>query len=111
MLVENLSTLMQRRHIANLRVLSQSSGIPYTTLDGLYKKGCENVKLSTLNKLCDYFDVSLDYLVNGEPGRLTTQEKQVIEAYRKLNDNEKQIVDRALNIDSFPDESENKKRA
>ena len=42
--------------------LSKKSGIPYTTIDGLYKKGYSNMKLSTLQALADYFRVSIDYL-------------------------------------------------
>ena len=38
--------------------------MPYTTIDGFYKKGSENAKLSTLKKLCSYFDCSLDYLAD-----------------------------------------------
>ena len=42
--------------------LSKKSGIPYTTIDGLYKKGYANMKLSTLIALSEYFHVSMDYL-------------------------------------------------
>jgi len=45
----------------NRSQLSKESGIPYTTIDGFYKKGTDNVKLSTLKKLSNYFHVPLDY--------------------------------------------------
>ncbi len=47
----------------NKSTLSRESGIPYTTIDGFYKKGCDNIKLSTLQKLAEYFDVSVDFLL------------------------------------------------
>ena len=62
MFLEILNSLMEERGI-NKSTLSKESGIPYTTIDGFYKKGCENIKLQTLQKLADYFDVSVDYLL------------------------------------------------
>jgi transcriptional regulator with XRE-family HTH domain len=46
--------------------LAKGSGVPYTTIVNFYEKGSDNIKLSTLKKLSNYFDVSLDYLVNDE---------------------------------------------
>ena len=62
---EKLDKLMQERHI-NKSILAKESGVPYTTIDGLYKKGSDNIKLSTLRKLSSYFNCSLDYLVDDE---------------------------------------------
>ena len=44
--------------------LSQISGVPYTTIDGFYKKGYENAKISTIKKIAAALDVSLDYLID-----------------------------------------------
>ena len=44
--------------------LSRGAGIPYTTIVGLYEKGVENVKLSTLKKIANFFGCSLDYLAD-----------------------------------------------
>lgn len=46
--------------------LSKESGVPYTTIVNFYEKGSENIKLSTLRRLSDYFEVSLDFLVDDE---------------------------------------------
>ena len=54
---------MKERNI-NKADLARKSGVPYTTIDGFYKKGSENAKLSTLKKLCTYFNCTLDYLAN-----------------------------------------------
>lgn len=61
--LDKLNSLMDKKHI-NKAILAKESGIPYTTIDGFYKKGTDNIKLSTLRKLADYFDCSLDYLVD-----------------------------------------------
>lgn len=62
---EKLDRLMLERHI-NKSTLSKEAGIPYTTIDGFYKKGNDNIKLSTLKKLASYFNCSLDFLVDDE---------------------------------------------
>lgn len=59
--LEKLDYLMEKRSI-NKSKLSKMSGVPYTTIDGFYKKGYENTKLSTIRKLSEALNVSLDYL-------------------------------------------------
>lgn len=69
-----LDGLMNDRNI-NKSQLSKESGVPYTTIDGFYKKGTENIKLSTLKKLSQYFGCSLDYLADDDiPERTQTIE-------------------------------------
>lgn len=46
--------------------LSQHTGIPYATIDALYRRGYAGMRLSTLLRLSDYFNVSVDYLVRDE---------------------------------------------
>ncbi len=60
---EKLDMLMAERRI-NKSILSKEADIPYTTIDGFYKKGSDNIKLSTLKKIAAYFNCSLDYLVD-----------------------------------------------
>ena len=52
---------MMRRASLNKRTLSQNSGIPYTTIDGWYKKGYDGMKISTLRMLAKYFHTTLDF--------------------------------------------------
>lgn len=70
-LTDKLDLLMKERHI-NKAELARESGVPYTTIDGFYKKGSENAKLSTLKKLCAYFECSLDYLADDDVAEPTT---------------------------------------
>jgi len=60
-----LDKLMKDKNI-NKHQLSKESGVPYTTIDGFYKKGTENIKLSTLKKLAAYFECTLDYLADDD---------------------------------------------
>lgn len=62
-LTEKINLLMKQRKLNRVE-LSRESGVPYTTIVNFYEKGTENVKLSTLRKLADYFECSLDYLAD-----------------------------------------------
>lgn len=65
MLKDKISELMLEKGI-NKSELSRGADIPYTTIDGLFKKNSENVKLPTLKKLAVYFGCSIDSLVDDE---------------------------------------------
>ena len=95
-LTDKLDLLMRERNI-NKADLARESGVPYTTIDGFYKKGSENAKLSTLKKLCTYFNCTLDYLADDDVGdqpttiaahkdgeNFTPEELAKIEEYKKL---------------------------
>ena len=60
--IERLEYLMRKNGISNRSELAKISGIPYTTIDGFYKKGSDNIKLSTLRKLAACLHCSLDFL-------------------------------------------------
>ena len=89
-----------KRDGLNRHTLAQKSGVPYTTIVGLYERGPENARLSTVNKLCAFFDVPLDYLAldqyekpedfipNGKTASTvceTSEETELISLYRGLN--------------------------
>ena len=60
---DKLDMLMKERGLTRM-ALSRESGIPYTTIVNFYEKGTDNIKLSTLRKLADYFGVSIDYFAD-----------------------------------------------
>lgn len=61
--VERLNKYMEE-HGYNKAEIARLSGIPYTTIDGLFKKGDENTKLSTLKKLAKLIGCTLDELTD-----------------------------------------------
>lgn len=63
--LEKLNCLM-KEHNLNKSTLSKACNIPYTTVDGWYKRGYEGLKLPTLKKLSDYFNISIDYWADDE---------------------------------------------
>lgn len=73
---DKLEEQMIKNGIKNKSELSSISGIPYTTIDGFYKKGSDNVKLSTLKKLSKALNCSLDYLCDDD-----SEEPNVIAAH------------------------------
>lgn len=98
--LKKLDLLMEEQKL-NKHSLSEKCGIPYTTIDGWYKKGYERIKVSTLIKLADFFDVELDYLVRPsitdrffgrESQLLTAIEKELLTQFRFLNETGKQLL-------------------
>jgi len=93
MFLDILEKLMESRGL-NKNTLAKESGIPYTTIDGFWKKGCDNIKLSTLIKIANYFEVSLDYLlgydnnkktlVTHEGNELSEFEVMALDLFRKV---------------------------
>lgn len=63
--LQKLNFLMKQNNL-NKSTLSKACNIPYTTVDGWYKRGYQGLKLPTLKKLSDYFNVSLDYWADDE---------------------------------------------
>ena len=94
--LEKLDYLMEKNHL-NKSTLSKACNIPYTTIDGWYKKGYKGLKLTTLRKLAAYFGTSLDYWAS-EDDECFNQEnlpdtyRQVTSQLEKMNDDQVKAV-------------------
>lgn len=107
--LDKLNFLMDK-HNMNKNTLSKACDIPYTTVDGWYKRGYEGLKLPTLKKLSNYFDISLDYwadddLVEPIPKKtdhliLTKKEEQLINNYRKLSLKMQFIIEQIIDYET-----------
>lgn len=76
----NKIDFLMRENGLNKRTLSQASGIPYTTIVGLYEKGYEGSRMSTIKKLAAFFGVSLDSFCRDDVDELEyTYEKKFID--------------------------------
>ena len=106
--LEKLDVLMKERNL-NRSTLSQESNIPYTTIDGWYKRGYSNAKLSTIQKLAKYFDVTLDFLLDDggtnvvfeQPKifNVSYKEQEMIKKYRSLDSYGKKMVKSVLDLE------------
>lgn len=63
-LIEKLNLLMKKNNIKNLSQLSKETNIPYTTLKSIFDGDVNDIRLSTSRKLCDYFKITLDDLLD-----------------------------------------------
>lgn len=106
--LDKLDFLMKEKNL-NKNTLSQASGIAYTTIDGWYKKGYENAKLSGILKLANFFNVSLDYLIRNEitdkyygksnDFNIKYDEINHIKKYRNLDNHGKEAVNSILEVE------------
>lgn len=105
-ILDKLNNLMKEKKL-NKSTLAKASGIPYTTIVGFYKKGTDNIKLSTLKKLSAFFDCSLDYLVDDNVTEkksfsykdLDIREKTLLENYRNLSKSKQYKVNIIINLE------------
>ncbi len=96
--IEKLDMLLDNNNM-KISDLSRGSGLSYTTIDGLYKKGFENMKLQTLKAIADYFGVSIDYLVNDDftvQDDTSSPEAELLAKYRELDDMGRRAVNAEL---------------
>jgi transcriptional regulator with XRE-family HTH domain len=98
--LDKLEFLMKEKNITNLNELSTLSNIPYTTLKGFYTRGTDKIQKSTLKKLADFFNCTLDYLVCDdvvEPSKHFAPGQEYKEVYK---------IKRALKEAGFLDKNE-----
>ena len=106
--LQKLDFLMEKYGL-NKSSMSQNSGIPYTTIDGWYKKGYDGLKLSTFRKLAAYFNTTLDFWILddiSDPNygktfgfEVKSSEMEHIQKYRILDQHGKEAVDSILDIE------------
>lgn len=103
--LEKLNYLMKKNNL-NKNSLSKACNIPYTTIDGWYKKGYEGLKLTTLRKLADFFGTSLDYWAV-ENNDLSVETVEILKKIKKMSDGEVHAVLAFVNtLDSLNKEKE-----
>lgn len=92
--------VLMKKHGLTRGTLSDNTGIPYNTIVGFYTKGYKNSKLSTLKRLAEYFEVSLDILCDDERSLFESGELsdggEFYKKYSSLSDKGRSIVDGVL---------------
>lgn len=92
--IDRLRSLMASNGDNN-STLAKKSGIPYTTIDGLFKRGWEKAQLSTIQKICEYYKVSLDYMVYGAE-KLSEESLMLAGKYENLTPAGKELIESAM---------------
>lgn len=91
--------LLMKKSGDNNSTLAKKSGIPYTTIDGLFKRGWEKAQLSTIQKICECYRVSLDYMVYGSVA-LSDESLLMAARYESLDTRGRDAVTAVINIES-----------
>ena len=92
MFTEVLDGLLRERGMSRTE-LSRGSGIPYTTIDGWFKKGGDNVRLPTLKRLAEYLGVSLDTLAGMPADGVSRAELDTLRRIRSLDTHGRRMVE------------------
>ena len=70
--LETLNSLLYEKRMTRSD-LARALDIPASTINSWFNRGCDGLALSTLIKIADYFNVSLDYLVTGKDDNRTVK--------------------------------------
>lgn len=83
--------LLMNQNGDNNSSLSKKSGTPYTTIDGLFKRGWEKAQISTIQRICAYYGVSLDYMIYGA-NKLSAESQMLAAKFDNLDNPGKDVV-------------------
>lgn len=107
-MINKIELLMHEAGL-NRRQFSIKAGIPYSTVDNWFKVDCEKMQLPTFRVLCDFFGVTMDsmawddqeivYRKDVKMPEITPAERDVIHAFRYLDDDGKGRILNALNYE------------
>ena len=87
---DNLRTLIEERDITQKELARQLNIAPSTL--GSYVQNVREPDFSTLKLLADYFDVSIDYLLDHYQKKTDTrQEQELLRVFRSLTDEQQYI--------------------
>ena len=88
--------------------VARETGIAKATLSE-WKNGTYTPKIDKLQKIADFFGVTIDYLLTGkepEGDHYTVQEKRLLAYYRALTDGNKKIIENTMKALSATSENE-----
>ena len=73
--------------------LAERSGLPQSTISSWYRKDIVPT-VPSLEKICDAFGITLSQLfaMNGSPVTLTTRQKELLERWDRLDEEQQKIV-------------------
>ena len=88
---ERLKSARERKGLKQNRV-ALYLGVHNSTL-AKYESGEREPDNETLKRLAEYYEVKTDWILSGEPNNNKTKKDSNIEAYKRLSQDDKKIVD------------------
>ena len=109
---EQLKSIIKTRY-KSVRAFTNQIGIPYTTLDSVFKRGISNSGIGTMLKIFESLDLDVESIPTGTlikkspaPAEADTGDKRldgIIENYHQLNeDGQQQLADQAESLTYMP---------
>lgn len=101
MIESELKNIIIERY-GSLKRFAESIDIPWSTLDGVIKRGVNKANITSLIKICEGLNIDCESLYFGKivtkqtelkDNPLSESEQEHIRKYRALNDDGKEIVD------------------
>ena len=86
-LLEKFEYLMNEKKL-NKRQLSLKTGLPYSTVDNLWKRNSDSMRLPTFKILCDFFKVTMESMAYDDRDIQFRDEKP----FDTLSRNEQEII-------------------
>lgn len=91
------------KNYRTVKDFSVASGLPYTTVDGILRRGVMNARVENMIKLCQFLGISLDALVAGQIApysdtpAFSIEDVAALEKYHQLPESDRETVDFVLN--------------
>lgn len=88
----DILTSLLKSHNMTRSDLARAIDVPPSTINSWYARGAEKVSIKILQKIANYFHVSMEYLINGrdvdtitfDSADYTTQELEMIKNFAKM---------------------------
>lgn len=84
--IDRILKLMEQKNVSAHK-LEVEAGLSNASIQA-WKKGKAQASIVSLQKIADYFGVSINYILYGKENEFTEKEKQLIEAIKSLSDSE-----------------------
>lgn len=75
---DRISELLKQQHHSR-KDLSIATGISYNTLTSLFQRQSDNMKLSTIQSIADFLNVTVEYLITGVNTKNHLKEQSVFD--------------------------------
>lgn len=99
--LDRIDSLLDERGL-NKNQLATLTGIPVSTVYGWYKKGYGSITLPTLLKLSEFFNCSMEYLVNGNPAssdRLSSAALDIARKFDQLGEYSQKVITALVDLE------------